>query len=219
MPFVTILLDALTNTWGLLAGFLPTFILAVIVLLVGGILAFFAKRGVVWVCERLQINKGGAAIGLKEVLGRAGKYNLPAFFGWCVEWFIVVVAFVSALTIVEFSGVFAFFSTLGGYAIHVATAALILLVGVVVANFVSKLTRGSVKVARLVSANFLANVSWLALFIFTVLVALRELQVPEHIIGYVVLGAIAALALATGIALGIGKDGGFFGKLRRDIIE
>lgn len=219
MPFGTILIDALINTWSVLAGFLPGFILAVIVLLAGGILALFAKRGVIWVFDQLKINKGAATIGLKEILERSGKYNLSGFFGWIVEWFIVIVAFVTALDIMGFAGVIGFFEELGGYALHVVTATLILLVGVVVANFLSGLIRGSVKVARLAPANFLANASWLAVFIFTLLVALRELQVPELVINHVVMGTIVALALATGIALGTGKDRGYFGKLLRDITE
>lgn len=219
MPFGTILINAIANTLRLLGGFLPAFILVVIVLLAGGIIALFAKRGVIWVFDRLQINKGAATIGLKELLERSGKYNLSGFFGWIAEWFIVIVAFVTALEIMGLSGVIAFFAPLGGYVLHVVTATLMLLVGVVIANFLSGLIRGSVTVARLASANFLANASWLAVFIFTLLVALRELQVPEPVINYVVIGTIAALALATGIALGTDKDRGFFGKLLRDITE
>lgn len=219
MLFGTIFVDALSNTWSVLAGFLPEFILAVIVLLIGGILAFFAKRGVIWVFEQLQINKGAATIGLKEILERSGKYSIPVFFGWIVEWFIVVVAFLTAADIMGIDGVTLFVIALGGYIFHAVTAIITLLVGVVVANFLSSLIRGSIKVTRLVSANFLANVSWLAVFIFTFLIALAELQVPAQVIQYLVIGTIAALALATGIALGTGKDKGFFGKILRDITE
>ncbi len=219
MPFGNILLNALINTWGLLAGFLPRFFLAVVVLLIGGLLAFFVKRGVIWVFEQLQINKGASIIGLQEILKHSGKYNLAGFFGWMVEWFFVAVAFVAALNIMKLAGVIAFFPELGGYTLHVVTATLILLVGVVVANFLSGLIRGSVKVARLASANFLANVAWFAVFIFTLLGALAELQIPAQVIQYLVFGTIATLAFASGIALGTGKDHGFFGKLFRDIME
>lgn len=219
MPFSTILIDALTNTLGLLGGFLPPFLLAVLVLLVGGILALFAKRGAMWVFQQLQINKGAATIGLKEILERGGRYDLPAFFGWIVEWFIVIVAFLTAVNVMEIAGVPAFMNTLGGYTFHVVTAALILLIGVVIANFLSGVIRGSAKIAHLASGNFLANAAWFAVFLFTLLGALRELQVPADVIQYLVIGTIAALALASGIALGIGKDQGFFGKLLRDITE
>lgn len=219
MPFLTILSDALANTWSLIAGFLPGLILAVLTLLIGGLVALYLKRGVIWVGDQLQINKGADTIGLKDILARGGKVNISTFFGWLVEWFIVIVAFVTALEVLELSGVIVFFTPLGGYVLHAVTAALILLVGVVIANFLSALIRASVRITRLVSANFLANVSWLAIFIFTLLIALRELQVPEQVIEYLVLGTIVALALATGIALGTGKDQGYFGKLLRDITE
>lgn len=221
MQFGTIFIDALTKTWGLIWGFFPAFILAVLVLIIGGLLAFFLKRGVIWVFEQVQINKGAERIGLKEILERSGKYNLPAFFGWIVQWFIVIVAFVVALELMGLGGVTAFFKDIGGYILHVATAVLILLVGVVIANFLSSLIRGSVRVGRLVSANFLANAAWLAIFVFTVLIALRELQVPAQVINYLVIGAIAALTLAAGIALGTGQESArkWFGKTLRDIIE
>lgn len=219
MPFGTILIDALANTLSLLGGFLPQLILTVIVLLVGGLLAFFLRRGVIWVFDQLQINKGGETIGLKEILERSGSYNLSGFFGWLVAWFFIIVAFLTAAQVLELTGVIAFLTPLGGYVVHVVTAALILLTGIVIANFLSALIRGSVKVARLVSANFLANAAWLAVFIFTLLTALQELQVPAPVLQYLVIGVIAALALASGIALGTGKDKGYFGKLLRDITE
>lgn len=219
MPFGTILIDAIANTLSLLGGFLPRLILTVIVLLVGGLLAFFLRRGVIWVFDQLQINKGAATIGLKEILERAGKYNLSGFFGWLVAWFFIVVAFIAAADIMGLAGVLAFLTPLGGYVLHVVTAALMLLIGITIANFLSGLIRGGVKVARFISANFLANASWLAVFIFTMLIALRELQVPEPVINYLVIGVITSLTLAAGIALGTGKDKGYFGKLLRDITE
>jgi hypothetical protein len=219
MPFGTILIDATTSTLGLLGGFLPSFILAVIVLVVGGLLAFFLRRGVTWVFDQLQINKGASAIGLKEILTRSGKYNLSEFFGWIVAWFFIIVAFLIAAEVTGIAGVPAFLTILGGYVFHVVTAALILLVGVVTANFLSGVIRGSVLVARLVSANFLANVSWLAIFIFSALAALRELQVPEQVINYLVIGIIAALVLTAGIAFGTVKGTGWLGKMQRDITE
>lgn len=219
MPFGTILIDALTSTLNFLGGFLPSFLLAVLVLLVGGIVALFAKRGAIWVFYQLQIDKGAATIGLKEILERGGRYNLPAFFGWIVEWFIVIVAFLTAVNIMGIAGVPSFIATLGGYTFHVVTAALILLIGVVIANFLSGVIRGSVGIARLASGNFLANAAWFAIFLFTLLGALGELQVPAEVIQFLVIGTIAALALASGIALGTGNDRGFFGKLLRDITE
>lgn len=219
MPFGTIFVDALTNTLRLLGGFLPQFLLAVLVLLVGGIIALFAKRGTIWAFQQLQVNKGAATIGLKEILDRGGRYNLPVFFGWIVEWFIVIVAFLTAVNIMGIAGVPAFIATLGGYTLHVVTAVLILLIGVMIANFFSGVIHSSVKIARLQSANFLANAAWFAVFLFTLLLALGELQVPAQVIQYLVIGTIAALALASGIALGIGKDQGFFGKVLRDITE
>lgn len=219
MLFVTILIDALTNTWSLIAGFLPGFILAVLVLLIGGLIAFYLKRGVIWAGDQLQLNKAADTIGLKDILARGGKVNISAFLGWLAEWFIVIVTFVIALDVMGLVEVTAFFATLGGYALHVITAILILLVGIVVAKFLSNLIQSSVKIGRLASGNFLANVAWLAVFVFTLLVALRELQAPEPVIQYLVIGAIAALALASGIALGTGKDKGYFGKLLRDITK
>lgn len=222
MAFGTILIESLANTLGLLGGFLPKFILAVVVLVVGGLLAFYIKRGIIWVFDQIQINKGAEVIGLKEILERGGKYNLSAFFGWIVEWFIVIVAFLTAAGVMGFTeGINAFLATLGGYAFHVSTAVLILLIGAVVANFLSGVIRSSVQIARLVSANFLANVAWLAVFVFTLLLALKELQVSAAVIEYLVIGVIAALALAAGIAFGTGKESAkaWFGKMYRDITE
>lgn len=221
MIFGTLLLGTLVSTWGLLWGFLPQFLLAALTLAVGGLLAFFLSRGVIWAFTQLQLNRGGVVIGLKEILERGTTYNLPGFLGWTVWWFIMVVAFLTALHIMGLSAVLAAFPVFGAYALHTVTAALILLVGITIANFLSGVLRASVRIARLASANVLANVVWLATLVAAVLIALRELQVPEQVIGTLVIATIAALALAAGLAFGTGRESArsWLGKLRRDLTE
>lgn len=221
MSFVTTLTDATVGTLGLLSEFLPRFLLTIAVLVVGGFLAFFLRRGVIWVFTQLRINEGSEAIGLQPILERGGADNLPGFFGWVVAWFTIIVTFLVALNLMGLVRVIAFFAPLGSYVLHVVVAVLILIVGLTIANFLSGIIRSSVRIARLTSANFLANAAWLAVFIFTLLIALRELQVPASLIQYIVIGAIAALALATGIAFGTGKESArsWFGALQRDLTE
>lgn len=218
---MTLLTDTTMSTLGLIGGFLPRFLLTVLVLVVGGLLAFFLRRGVIWVFTQLRINEGSEAIGLQPILERGGADNLPGFFGWVVAWFTIIVTFLVALDLAGLAGVFAFLSPLGSYVLHVVIAVLILITGITIANFLSGIIRASVRIARLTSANTLANAAWLATFTFTLLVALRELQVPASVVQYLVIGVIAALALAAGIAFGNGKESArsWFGELRRDLTE
>ena len=97
---------------------------------------------------------------------------------------------------------------------------MILLIGILVAKFLEGLVRGSVKAAGLVSANFLGALTKWAVFVFTLLVALTQLKVADDIIRIIVVGFVAAVALAIGLSFGLGgvkHADEMIGKLRRRI--
>ena len=90
------------------------------------------------------------------------------------------------------------------YLPNVIVAAVILLIGILVAKFLEGLVRASVKAAGLMSANFLGIITKWAVFVFALLIALAQLKVADDIIKIVVTGLIAAAALALGLSFGLG---------------
>ncbi|MBX4190438.1 small-conductance mechanosensitive ion channel, partial [Candidatus Parcubacteria bacterium] len=86
----------------------------------------------------------------------------------------------------------------------VIIAAIILLIGILVAKFLEGIVRASVKAAGLASGNFLGVLTKWSVFVFSLLIALNQLRVAQNIINIVITGLVAAGALALGLSFGLG---------------
>ena len=110
----------------------------------------------------------------------------------------------AATNILGLDQVTEFLRTVVFYLPNVIVAAVVLLIGILVAKFLENFVRASVKAAGLVSANFLAEAAKWSVFIFSLLIALSQLRVAEDIIRIVIIGVVSAGALAAGLAFGLG---------------
>ncbi len=214
---------SLMTLWGNVAGFLPQLVAAIVVFLVGWLVAVLLAK-VAWHIVRLiRIDRALESVGFKKVWERSGyKLNSPYFFYELVKWFFVVVFLMAATDILGLTQVTEFLRSVVSYLPNVFVAAFILLIGVVVARFLEGLVRGSVRVGQLASANLLGSVTKWSVLIFSLLVALSQLNVAEEIIRIVVMGIVAGGALAFGLAFGLGGRSHadeFIGKMRKHIGE
>ena len=82
--------------------------------------------------------------------------------------------------------------------------------------------RSAVEAAQLASANFLAGISKWAILIFSFMAALVQLQIAPDLIRVLFTGLVFMIALAGGLAFGLGgkeQAGLFLQRLKKDISE
>jgi len=214
---------SLLTLWGRVAGFVPQLVAAIVVFLVGWLIAILLGKLAWHIVRIIRLDRGIEAVGLKKVWERSGyKLNTPLFFYEVVKWFFIVVFLMAATDILGLTQVTQFLRTVVGYLPNVIVAALVLLIGVLVAHFLEGLVRGSVKAAQLASANVLGSITKWAVLIFSLLVALNQLRVADEIIRIVIIGIVAAGALALGLSFGLGGKSHaeeVIAKMRRHIGE
>ena len=93
------------------------------------------------------------------------------------------------------------------YLPNVIVAVVIAFIGILASNLVSDLVRHSVKTLGSNSANSLSVFSKWVIVFFTTLVVLNQLGVAQDLIRILFTGIVAMLALAGGLAFGLGgKD-------------
>lgn len=214
---------SLLALWSNVAAFLPRLVAALVVFLVGWLVAVLIGKLAWHVFRIIQLDKGLESIGFKKIWERSGyKLNTQFFFYELVKWFFVIVFLMAATDILGLSQVTEFLRTVVLYVPNVIVAALVLLIGAMVAKFLEGLVRGSVKTARLVSANFLGSLTKWSVVIFSLLIALEQLEVGGEVIRILVMGIVAAASIALGLAFGLGgreHANEFIGHMRKHIGE
>lgn len=200
--------DSLRSLYERLIGFLPMFLVAIIVLIVGWIVAVFVAKLVRQVLHSLKLDEVGDKLGLDELSSRTGmKLSVSGAVSWLVKWFLLLAIFLAASDILGLSQISAFLNSVLAYIPNVIAAAAIMLVGTMVAQFLARLVRHSVKAAGLRSADLLGSITQWAIMVFTFLATLDQLGVASTFVQTLFTGIIAMLAIAGGLAFGLGgKD-------------
>ncbi|OGE79900.1 MAG: hypothetical protein A2660_00395 [Candidatus Doudnabacteria bacterium RIFCSPHIGHO2_01_FULL_45_18] len=213
--------QSLSDLYARLISFLPNFIVAVIILVIGWIVAVFLAKLINQVLHSVKIDELGDKLGLDQISARTGmKMSVSGAIAWLVKWFLLIAVFLAAADILNLTQVSAFLNEVLMYIPSVVAGAAILLVGTMVASFLASLVRHSVKAAGLESADLLASVTQWAVMIFTVLATLDQLKVASAFVQTLFTGIIAMLAIAGGLAFGLGgKDHAsrVLNKVERDI--
>jgi hypothetical protein len=214
---------SLLNLWDRFINFLPSLIGAVLVFVAGWIVAVALGKVVEHIVKMVKVDDAMEKAGTKARFEKAGvKLNVAKFLGGLVKWFLVLVFLMAATDILQLNQVTTFLNSIVLYLPNVVVAAVILAIAFLVANFVYAVVKGSSKVAGIVSATFLATVAKWAIVIFGFLAALIQLGIAASLINTLFIGFVAMLALAGGLAFGLGgKDeaASILKKIRQEITE
>lgn len=201
--------DSVYSLYDRVIQFLPNVLAAVIVLLLGWIIGMFLgnllKRAVISV----GIDGLGDQLGLKRLSERSGRtIRISHIVQWIIKWFFILASIIAAADILGFNNVTNFFySDVLGYASHVIIAMAIILLGMLAANFLGDVVQGTVKAGGFGTANLLGSLTRWAIMIFAIIAALSELQIAESFLQDLFRAVVAMLAIAGGLAFGLGgKD-------------
>jgi hypothetical protein len=197
---------SLQGLWLGFISFIPGLIVALIVFILGWVLADIIGRAIKQVVDALKINQLFASAGADAMLAKAGlRLDVGAFLGGLVKWFIIIVFLMTALEIVGLTQVNVFLRDgVLAYLPQVIIAALILIAATLIADAMSKLVMATAKAANLRSAGFLGAIVKYAIWIFALIVAFAKLGIAPEFMQILFSGLVAALALAGGLAFGLG---------------
>ena len=201
-----VLTASFQNLWWGLIAFLPNVLVAIIIFVLGWLVGSALGRIVSQVVHSLKIDQALKNTGLDAAVERAGfMLDTGAFLGMLVKWFFVVVFLVAALDVLHLTQVNMFLQTVVlSYLPQVIVAVLILLVGAVLAQLARDVVSGAAKAAGMHGAGFVGSVSKWAIWIFAILAALDQLQVATAFVQTLFTGVVVAIALALGLAFGLG---------------
>lgn len=197
------------DLWYTVAMYLPRILAAVIVFIIGWVVATILYRLIVEVVKLLKIDEALKVAGVHDAVKDAGlSLDTGRLLGLLVMWFVVIVFLVASLEILGLTTVTVFLERVVLlYIPQVIVASLILIIGAIVADMVRGLVVGSAKAMSARAAHFAGAVAKWAVWVFAILAALDQLGVASVFIQTLFTGLVVALSLAFGLAFGLGgKD-------------
>lgn len=183
------------------AAFLPALLAGTIILLIGVILGSIVKKIVIGVLNVLKI---------EAYLKRYGILDDKAEHAWTIilaeiaRWFVIILFLIPTADVWRLPQITTILNTFLLYLPNVFVAAIIGLVGLVFARIAADLVQASTKGLSAEVSKTIASITRVAITIFVLLAVLNQLGVAQDLIRILFTGFVAMIALAGGIAFGLG---------------
>lgn len=206
--WTTTVADSWTVIWDKFINFLPNLIGAAIILIIGWIVGMILAMLVDRLFRVIGLQTLFEKAKVEDTLKKASlEKDATAMLASVVKWIIYLVAFISAANVLQMPDVANFLNRILGFMPQVIAAAAILLIGLVIANFLSLVVKGSLHASGLGLADTVAVVVRYSIIVFAALAALVQLGIAETLLNTLFIGLVAFLAIAGGLAFGLGgKD-------------
>ncbi len=204
--------STLQDLWQGFISFIPQFLGALIIFVVGWIIAVAVGKLVAEILKKVKFNQLFERGGWQEALEKA-ELNVDAaeFIGAIFKWVLVIVFLLAAVDILGFSQFAIFLQGVLGYLPNVVVAVLIFAVTVVVVDIAEKIVRAAVEGAEIGYSRLAGTIVRWSIWAFALLAILRQLLIVPWMIDVLfnalVYGIAGAIVLAFGLSFGLGgKD-------------
>lgn len=187
-------------------SYIPTLLAAVVVFVVGLILANWLKAIVIKLLNLLKLSDVLSKGGLKHFLDNAEiTQKVEMVIGELVRYLTILIFFVAGINLLGLHTVTQVLNGLLAYLPNIFAAVLIFGAGIVLAGFLEKLVKGSLGGIDIKLSRLMAKFTSYLVVVFTVLASISQLGIAKNLIDTVFIGFVGMLALALGLALGLGS--------------
>lgn len=194
-----------------IAAYFPQFVAGLLVLLVGLIVAEIIEQAVLGFSQLVKVEKWAQDAKL------ATSHDIkvwPKLLAELLRWIVVILFLVAAVDVWGIGRVGDVLNQLLLYLPRVFVAVFIGLVGMVVGNLVYDVVKHGARGVGHGSSVPLASLARYSIFIFTALIVLHQLGVAADLIRILFTGIVAMMAIAGGLAFGLGGQ-----ETARDILK
>jgi small-conductance mechanosensitive channel len=203
------MVESLRNALDVFLAYIPQLIGAIVILIVGYLIARILKAVVAQVLQAIGFDGWMERGGIKQFFDRAQTRETPAtVIGTLVFWLVFIIAITMAADALGIRQVSEVLAQLIAYIPSIIAAILILVLAALLANFLAGIVRGAT------GSDLLANVARYAIIVYAAFAALTELGIAVQLTAPTFLIILGAVALAAAIAFGFGAQG-----VARDIVE
>ncbi len=205
MQQLDIFVSSLTSFWTELASFVPQLIAALVLLLLGWMLAKLARTGVMRLLALLKFDKATEKSGLEAFMKHADlDLSVGKLLGNLVYWLIILVMIVTVANSLGLSMVAELFNKVVLYIPNVIVAILVLVFGTILARFINRLVFAWLNNMEFEGALTVSTFSEYAMLVFVFFMAMEQLQIANELLTAAFIISFGAIGLAFAIAFGLG---------------
>ncbi|MBI4080708.1 MAG: hypothetical protein HY430_02960 [Candidatus Levybacteria bacterium] len=183
------------------ATFIPNLIAGVVLLLIGFIVASFVKRLVLGIAKALNVEGFLHRYGVPEAKKEFSWSNILAEI---IRWFVIIIFLIPTAEVWGIPQIVTVLNAFLLYLPNVFVAAIIALVGLVFARLAHDVVLGSTRGVSEDVSQAIASITRWAITVFVMLAVLNQLGVAQDLIRILFTGFVAMIAIAGGIAFGLG---------------
>jgi len=196
---------SLTGALGTFLSAIPRLIAFAIVLVVGWLIASLLASGTMALLRAVRFNDLARRSGLAGFVQNMGvRQDASWVIASVVKWFVRLMTLVVAFDTLGLPAVSGVLQQLLLWLPNLIVGLVALVIGGLAANALSRLVRGSAAGAGLSNPDVLASATRIAVWAFAVVVAVSQLGIATTLINTLLVGVVGAVALAAGLAFGLG---------------
>lgn len=189
-------------------SYVPTIFGAIIILVVGWIIAKFIEAIVVRALKAARLDAVSDKAGVANMLAQGDiKWTLSELIGVIIYWVVMLSVLAAVLNILNLTVAGDLLSRMVAYIPNIIVAIFVLVLGSFLASFIAGIVRTTASNAGLGNAKLLAKITQSVLIIFAVIIAIEQLNIATAFIAFAVNIILASIGLGAAIAFGLGcKD-------------
>lgn len=198
-------ITSLQATWNQIVAGLPDILSAVLLLLLGWVLARVARRLAIKLFRFLKVDTLAENVGVEGFLIQGGvEFTTVTLLAGALYWGILFLTFVALLNMLAVPAGMALLEKIVLFIPNVVVAVIVLIFGTVVARFVGAVTYTYLNNVGSRGAAVIAAVARFAMLGFVIAMAVEQLALKSEILvsGFQI--AFGALCLALALAFGLG---------------
>lgn len=197
---------ALKNLWLGFIEFIPSLIGALVVFIIGWIIALAIGKLVAEILKKVRFNQIFEKGGWKSALVKADiKVDASEFIGSIFKWVLMIVFLAASIEILGFNQLTLFLTAdVLPYLPNVVVAAFIFVVAVIIADILEKVVRATVEGIKVGYGSMVGAIVKWSILVFAILTILYQLGIGATFMADLFKGIVAMIVIAVGLAFGLG---------------
>jgi len=203
--FTDTLMASFRDAFSMILSAIPRILGFIIIVAIGWFVSSMLARGVTRLLRVIRFDELTQKSGLADFMNKMGTGTDSAgIVAGLVKWLVRIVVLLVAFDVLGLPAVSDVMRQLLLWLPNLVVAIFVLFIGGIAARTLGNIVRGATAEAGFVNPETLSNVTRTTVWSFAIVVAINQLGIATNLINTLFTGFVGALAIALGLAFGLG---------------